>query len=162
MIRSVRLEIDWGDRLWAKFPLVARALGELKGLQRLEIVIVVVVVVVVVVEKGREDRTTAFDIEADTNLSIQLTYAPTSLPQPSTARHHHHHHHHHHAPAVDRTEFRVPRDDPLVADTMLKAEMKMLKDLVSDIKGLKYFRLSGFRDQAFARCLEECVRVGKR
>lgn len=38
-IRYIRLEIDWGDQLWAKFPLVARYLGEIRGLKVLEIVI---------------------------------------------------------------------------------------------------------------------------
>ena len=54
----------------------------------------------------------------------------------------------------------MKREGPL-ADTMLKAEKKMFKDLVSGIKGLKYFGLVGFRDQVFARSLEEYVRVGK-
>lgn len=38
-IRYIRLEIDWGDHLWAKFPLVARCLGEIRGLKGLEVVI---------------------------------------------------------------------------------------------------------------------------
>lgn len=38
-IRYIRLEIDWGDQLWAKFPLVARYIGEIRGLRVLDITI---------------------------------------------------------------------------------------------------------------------------
>ena len=62
MIRNVKLEIDWGDRLWAKFPLVARALWELKGLVGVEIV---------VVEGEEKNRTVS--VGNDTSLIIQLT-----------------------------------------------------------------------------------------
>ena len=37
LITSIALQIDWADELWAKFPLAAVALCELKRLQRLEI-----------------------------------------------------------------------------------------------------------------------------
>ena len=143
MITSVKLEIDWADRLWAKFPLVGRALGELKSLARLEIVIV---------EKERksEKNQTAL-IAKDANLKILFTYGQhspgktTTVPQRATA--------------VDRADARMKREGP-VADAMLKAEMKTLKDLVTGIKGLKHFRLIGFRHEVFARCLEEHVRIG--
>ena len=39
LIKHVKLEIDWADELWAKFPLIARVLGEIVGLKSLEIVI---------------------------------------------------------------------------------------------------------------------------
>lgn len=37
LIQHVRLQVDWGDELWAKFPLIARVLGEIVGLKSLEI-----------------------------------------------------------------------------------------------------------------------------
>ncbi|KAL8730776.1 MAG: hypothetical protein Q9166_003846 [cf. Caloplaca sp. 2 TL-2023] len=37
LIRKVELEIDWGQQLWTKFPLVAIRLGELKGLRSLKL-----------------------------------------------------------------------------------------------------------------------------
>ena len=39
LIRWISLEIGWADDLWAKFPLVARYVGEIRGLKGLEIVI---------------------------------------------------------------------------------------------------------------------------
>ncbi|CAF9940301.1 MAG: hypothetical protein ALECFALPRED_008508 [Alectoria fallacina] len=142
MIRNVKLEIDWADQLWVKFPLVARALGELKGLQKLEIIIV---------EKGKmvEEKRTA-SIETDANLNQMITYGQTLPGKDRTARQR--------APATDRVGSRVSREGP-VADVMLKAEMKMLRDLVTGFKGLKEFRLVGFRHEVFAWCLEEHVRI---
>jgi len=31
LIKSIKLEIAWGDELWAKFPLIARVVGEIVG-----------------------------------------------------------------------------------------------------------------------------------
>jgi len=39
LIKSIKLEIAWADELWAKFPLIARVVGEIAGLKKLEIVI---------------------------------------------------------------------------------------------------------------------------
>ena len=149
MIRNVRLEIDWAEGLWARFPLVARALGELKGLRRLELFIV---------EKGSTEemeRSGTVSIERDMDLKIQLTYAqdPSSDMNGTV-------HRHHCKPATDRADWRGKREGAL-ADAMLKAETKMLEDLVCRIKGLRWFRLIGFRDRVFAEWLEESVRVGR-
>ncbi len=146
MISDVKLEIDWADQLWAKFPLVARALEELKGLLKLEIVIIEKETMV------QKKRTSS--IAKDANLEIMITYGQYALPDEdrSAIRH---------APATDRADGQVKREGP-VADVMLKAEMKMLKDLVTGIKGLKQFRLIGFRNEVFAWCLEEHVRIGNR
>ncbi len=132
LITAVKLEIGWADQLWAKFPLVARALGELKCLVKLEIVII---------EKGGmvEDDQEAL-IEKDASLDITITYGQRP-------------------PATDRASHRMKREGS-VADAMLKAEMKMLKDLVGGFKGLKHFKLRGFRHEVFAWCLEEHVRMG--
>ena len=143
MITDVKLEIDWADQLWAKFPLVARALGELKGLQKLEIAIVEK-------EKMVEQKGAAL-IEKDANRKILITHGQTSPCKHSTA--------HQRSLATDRTNVRMKREGH-VADAMLKAEMKMLHDLVTGIKGLKDFRLTGFRHEVFAWCLEERVRIG--
>ena len=145
------LEIDWADGLWAKFPLVARALGELKGLRRLELFIVERTERVA----EREEESGTVSIGRDTHLNIQLTYAQTSpgdrngTPVRHQCR-----------PATGRADWRGKREGPL-ADAMLKAEMKMLRDLVSQIKGLRHFRLVGYRDCVFAEWLEERVRAGK-
>ncbi|KAL2050719.1 hypothetical protein ABVK25_008957 [Lepraria finkii] len=40
LITKVRLDIDWAEQLWSKFPLIARYLGELKSLKELWIVII--------------------------------------------------------------------------------------------------------------------------
>lgn len=143
MITNVKLEIDWADQLWAKFPLVARALGELKGLQKLEIVIVKK-------EKMVEEKQTAL-IEKNTNLKIMITYDKISPGKHRTVRQR--------APTTDSADGRVKRDGS-VAEVMLKAEMKMLRDLVTGFKGLKDFRLVGFRHEVFAWCLQEHVRIG--
>lgn len=143
MITDIKLEIDWADKLWAKFPLVARALVELKGLLKLEIAIVEK-------EEMVEKKRTA-SIEKDANLKIMITYSQTSPSKDKGARQR--------APATDRADSRMKRKGP-AADVMLKAEMKMLKDLVIGIKRLKYFRLLGFRHELFARCLEEQVLLG--
>lgn len=142
MITNIKLEIDWAEQLWVKFPLVARALGELKGLLKLEIVIVAK-------EKMVEKKRTAL-IE-DANLKIMITNGQTSPGKDRAVRQR--------APATDRVDSRVKREGP-VADVMLKAEMKMFKDLVTGFKRLKDFRLIGFRHEVFARCLEEHVRIG--
>ena len=39
LIKHVKLQIDWADELWARFPLIARVLGEIVGLKSLEILI---------------------------------------------------------------------------------------------------------------------------
>lgn len=39
LIKSIKLEIAWADELWAKFPLIARVMGEIVRLKKLEIVI---------------------------------------------------------------------------------------------------------------------------
>lgn len=142
MITNVKLEIDWADQLWAKFPLVARALGELKGLLKLEIVIVEK-------EETVEKKSTAW-IEKDANLEIMIKHDQNSTDQDGPTRQC--------PPATDRANCQVKREGP-VADVMLKAEMKMIKDLVTGIKGLKEFRLIGFRHEVFAWCLEEHVRI---
>ena len=144
IITNVKLEIDWADRLWAKFPLVGRALGELKRLRSLEIVIV---------EKGMmvEEKNRTVVIDKDATLEIIITYGQNPSRRTRTPPQR--------AAAIDRADGRVKREGP-IADAMLKAEMKMLKDLVTGIKGLKHFRLIGFRHEVFAWCLEEHVRIG--
>lgn len=141
MITNVKLEIDWADQLWVKFPLVARALRELKGLLKLEIVLVE--------EDKAAGKKRAALIGKDANLKIMITYGQTSPGKDETARQC--------TPAANGAYGRVKREGP-AADVMLKAEMKMLKDLVTGIKGLKAFRLIGFRHRVFAWCLEEHVR----
>ena len=37
LIRNIHLKIDWGRQLWAKFPLIAMRLGELRGLRCLRL-----------------------------------------------------------------------------------------------------------------------------
>ena len=140
LITSVKLEIDWADELWAKFPLVARALGELKALLKLELIIVG--------KEKVEQKKPAALVEKDTNLKIMIAYGQISPEKDKSVRQR--------APATDRTDSRVKRGGP-VADAMLKAEMKMLRDLVTGMKGLKEFRLIGFRHEVFAWCLEEHV-----
>lgn len=141
MITSVRLEIDWADELWAKFPLTARALGELKGLRRLEIVIIVI-------EKEKKNRTALTMIEKDAKLNIALAYGQQYPPGQNITT----------TPLRTATTHGRARREGPVAAAMLKAEMQMLKDLVTNLKHLKYFRLIGFRNEGFARCLEERVR----
>lgn len=138
MITNVKLEIDWADQLWVKFPLVARALGELKGLLKLQIIII---------EKDKTtERKRRALIEQDANFKeTMITLGQTPKGKGRKA-------------ATNRAQNRVKREGP-VADVMLKAEMKMLKGLVKGIKGLKDFRLIGFRHEVFAWCLEEQVRL---
>ena len=145
MITNIKLEIDWADQLWSKFPLVARVLGELKGLLKLEISIVEK-------EKTAKNKRTAL-MEGDENLQITMAYGQNSSGQDKTV--------YQRATATDRTAFRVKRQGPM-ADVMLKAEMKMLRDLVDELKALKDFRLIGFRHEVFSWCLEEYVQIRNR
>ena len=39
-ITSIILQIDWATQLWARFPLIARHIAELKSLRQLEIIII--------------------------------------------------------------------------------------------------------------------------
>ena len=39
LIKHIKLEIDWADRMWENLPLIARVLGEIMGLESLEMVI---------------------------------------------------------------------------------------------------------------------------
>lgn len=39
LITKIVLRIDWASQLWARFPLIARQIAELKSLRRLEIII---------------------------------------------------------------------------------------------------------------------------
>lgn len=162
LITSVKLEIGWADELWAKFPLVARALGELKALLKLEIIIVEK-------QKPKQKKRTAL-LEKDVNLKINITYNQSTrgknkgIRQPASLTNKAH------SPgknktvrqqaSTDRVYGRVKREGE-VAQAMLKAEMKMFKDLVDEIKGLKEVRLLGFKNMPFAWSLEEYVRLGK-
>ena len=40
LIRHIQLEIDWADKLWAKFPLIASVVGSIRGLKSLKITMV--------------------------------------------------------------------------------------------------------------------------
>ena len=44
-----------------------------------------------------------------------------------------------------------------LADITLAAEKKMIRELVMGYKALKVFRLEGFRDEGFAKALQEAV-----
>lgn len=48
------------------------------------------------------------------------------------------------------------------AKAMLKAEKKVLRELVLGLKGLRVFELSGFADGEFARDLEDWVKDGRK
>ena len=39
LITNIALKIDWASQLWARFPLIARQIAELKSLRQLEIII---------------------------------------------------------------------------------------------------------------------------
>ncbi|KAL8681636.1 MAG: hypothetical protein Q9186_002233 [Xanthomendoza sp. 1 TL-2023] len=49
-----------------------------------------------------------------------------------------------------------------VGEVLLKAEKKMLEDLVKGLKGLRVFGIKGFEDRGFARELERWVKRGRR
>lgn len=115
MITSIRLEIDWADHLWAKFPLIALQLSQLRQLQKLDIVIIH--------RKKPEHRTIL--MERDPNHTNFIGHGPD----------------------------KGMRREGSLADTMLKAEKKILKDLVERAKDLKVFKLEGFRDPVFAKQL---------
>ena len=100
-ITKIVLRIDWAIQLWARFPLIARQIAELKSLRRLEIIL------------------------ADGN---------------------------------DSKPVRYPRDGPYGV-VMLKSERKVLKELLSGLKGLRVFKLEGFPDDDFAKALETMVNV---
>ena len=170
LITDVELEIDWADQLWAKFPLVARALGELRSLATLVIVMVEKECRMEQQQQQQAKRRVA-SIEEDADLKIIMSYdgAPSlSLPSPSPPPSSEadkfkptHQHHQQRAPILNTASRRTTkkRKGP-VADAILKAEMKMLKDLVTGITSLRQFRLIGFGREGFADSLEELVRIG--
>ena len=91
-------------------------------------------------------------IGRDVDLNIRLTYDRHSLSEKGGIVHHQC------GPGTDSCR---GRREGVLADAMLKAEKKMLRDLVCGIKGLRRFRLVGYRDRVFAEWLEECVRGGR-
>ena len=93
-------------------------------------------------------------IGRDVDLNIRLTYDRHSLSEKGGIVRHQC------RPGTDSADWRGKREGAL-ADAMLKAEKKMLGDLVCGIKGLRRFRLVGYRDRVFAEWLEECVRGGR-
>lgn len=52
----------------------------------------------------------------------------------------------------------VAKREGKAAAAMLKAEKRVLRELVSGLKGLRVFELRGFEDEEFARDLEDWVR----
>ena len=116
MITKIRLEIDWADHLWARFPLIALQLSHLRQLQKLEIFIVD--------RKKPEDIAGLMDM--DPNQAGIVRHGPGK----GTKR------------------------EGNLADAMLKAEKKMLKDMVEGLSSLRVFKLKGFRDPVFAEKLE--------
>ncbi|KAI4091014.1 MAG: hypothetical protein LQ344_004395 [Seirophora lacunosa] len=115
MIKSVELTIDWGHRLWAKMPLVAARLLELRGLKSLKLHISV-------------------DGEVENAEAV--------------------------GSGVTGRERGVRQG--LAAEAMLKAEKKVLRELVEGLRGLRVFELNGFVDGEFARELEEWIRGGRK
>lgn len=57
---------------------------------------------------------------------------------------------------------RMGRREGQAAEAMLKAEKKVLRELVVGLKGLRVFELRGFVDGEFAEGLEEWVRLGRK
>ena len=112
MITGIRLEVDWAHQLWAKFPLIAVQIEQLRHLQKL---------VIVIVENTKSDKLAVLG-EKNAKASTVLKHGPgKGLSRESS-----------------------------VGDAMLKAEKKMLKELVGNIKSSQTFRLDRFRDEAFA------------
>lgn len=115
MITNVRLEIDWANHLWAKFPLIAMQLCQLRKLQRLEVIIV----------ETKEPGRRAASLDKDPN----------------------------HTMIVGCCHVKGTKREGSLAAAMLKAEKKMLKEMVGGLKALRTFRLEGFRDALFAERL---------
>jgi len=113
LISSITLQIDWADKFWMKFPLVAMRLGELP-LRKLVLEIV-----------GGKERRALEPIDANRSMVVGKEAGKGG----SSAQ----------------------------TDVILKAEKKMLKNLVSGLRALREFHLVGYRDEGFARELEESV-----
>ena len=124
LITNVALQIDWGDQLWSKFPLIAVRLGELK-LKKLTLEIV---------KKNLEKERPALR-EISHNQSVS---------------------------GAGQGSRGVAKREGTAALVMLKAEKKMLRDLVDGLPALREFKLKGFRDENFGRELEEAVNRGRR
>ncbi|KAL9006171.1 MAG: hypothetical protein Q9188_001050, partial [Gyalolechia gomerana] len=56
----------------------------------------------------------------------------------------------------------VVKREGKAAAAMLKAEKRVLRELVMGLKGLRFFELQGFEDEVFARGLEDWVRYAGR
>ncbi|KAL8796685.1 MAG: hypothetical protein Q9195_001075 [Heterodermia aff. obscurata] len=134
LIRHIQLEIDWADKLWAKFPLIASVLGSIRGLQSLKITMV----------------PDAYDhaIE-DVNLWPMPAMLTPNLTQNSEAS----------KASPARNGF---SRQGAMAEVMLKAEKKMLTKLVLGLQALQVFQLHGFVDGAFAKNMEDWVANGRR
>ncbi|KAL8919168.1 MAG: hypothetical protein Q9208_006928 [Pyrenodesmia sp. 3 TL-2023] len=122
MIKNVELQINWGERLWMKLPLLAARLQELKGLKSLKLH--------VVVNHELENRK-----EADSEVTRQGKGGAKEM-------------------AIKR--------EGQAAEAMLKAEKKVLRELVLGLKGLRVFELNGFVEGEFARSLEVWVKDGRK
>lgn len=131
-ITSVRLDIDWADELWAKFPLLTKQLGELRSLQELEIFIKK--------PESRTDGSAAITmknpvkrggvlIEKDVNRTLEERQI---------------------------VEKRVKMEGTRTS-VLLNAEKKMFRELINGSGALRLFRLVGFADPVFAKRLEDMV-----
>lgn len=117
LIRRIELEIDWADQLWAKFPLIASALGSIQGLKSLKITIV----------------EPCHHVVENANEGVLIPKA---------------------VPKAIRNGY--AREGPM-AQVMLKAEKKVLVNLVVGLRALQTFTLHGFVDEKFAKKLENWV-----
>ena len=117
LIRRIELEIDWADQLWAKFPLIASALGSIQGLKGLKLTIV----------------EPCHHVIEDSNEVVLMPKAE-----------------------LNGSRSGYPREGPM-GQVMLKAEKKVLVNLVVGLRALQTFKLKGFADEKFARKLENWV-----
>ncbi|KAL8909386.1 MAG: hypothetical protein Q9207_000221 [Kuettlingeria erythrocarpa] len=121
MIRNVELQIDWAERLWMKFPLVASRLQELKGLKSLKLHMV-----------GNGELKSK---RAGSRATEKGKGAGKSM---------------------------MLRREGQAAEAMLRAEKKVLRELVLGLKALRVFELRKFVDGKFAKDLESWVKEGRK
>lgn len=134
LITRVTLNIDWGDQLWAKFPLLARCLMELP-LQHL---------VIAIVEKQDmepgEERSVLKEVDTNQATSVGKVTDDGSSKGETTA-----------GKVAASSGF---KREGAMGDMMLNVEKKIIKDLLNGLPALQVFRLKGHRDEKFAKGLE--------
>ena len=134
LITRVALEIDWGDELWRRFPLVANSLAQLP-LQRLTIVLIHG-------EAAESRKEPAGSKGVMTNGSMSVGYVEGKGTTKGEEA------------AIELEGSGAFKREGAMATITLSVEKRMMRDLVGGLTSSREFRLEGFEDENFAQRLK--------